>query len=425
MRCTNSTRQVGSKSAAPATIEFCMPFQEVVEAEGHLIDSHIMENIFDKVVEYSGRFEVQQFRIGRTNSEPSYLRLKVETPDDEALQHLLASLLELGCAPVDTGDAALRTVERDRCAPEDFYSTTNHRTAVRHDRKWIDVENQRMDAMIVVQEGRALCRRLRDLRQGDQIVVGLRGIRVIPEAKERDRLAFAFMSNGISSERQVETAVRQTAALVRHAIEQKQKVVVVAGPVVVHTGGVAGLASLIRNGCVHAVLSGNALGVHDVEAALFGTSLGIRMSDGRQEEHGHRNHMRAINAIFHAGSVAKAVEAGRLQSGVLYECVKANVPFVLAGSLRDDGPLPDTITDMNAAQDAYAQQLRGAGLVICLGSMLHSIATGNMLPSWVKIVCVDINPAVATKVSDRGTGQAVGVVADVGLFLDLLSKALA
>jgi len=233
------------------------------------------------------------------------------------------------------------------------------------------------------------------------------------------------MSNGISSERQVETAVRQTAALVRHTIEQNQKVVVVAGPVVVHTGGVTGLSSLIRNGCVQAVLSGNALGVHDVEAALYGTSLGIRLSDGRQEEHGHRNHMRAINAIFHAGSVAKAVESGRLHSGILYECVRANVPFVLAGSLRDDGPLPDTITDMNAAQDAYAVELRGAGLVLCLGSMLHSIATGNMLPSWVKIVCVDINPAVATKVSDRGTGQAVGVVADVGLFLDLLSKALA
>jgi lysine-ketoglutarate reductase/saccharopine dehydrogenase-like protein (TIGR00300 family) len=401
-----------------------MRSHEVVEAEGHLIDSHIMENIFDKVVEYSGRFEVEQFRIGKTNSEPSYLRLKVETPDEESLQRLLNALLELGCAPVDSGDAVLREAERDKCAPEDFYSTTNHRTYIRSGQNWLEVQNQRMDAMIVVRGGEAVCRRLRDVRKGDRMVVGLRGIRVIPESKERDRLAFAFMSNGISSERQVETAVRQTAALLRHAIEQKQRVVVVAGPVVVHTGGVAGLSALIRGGCVHALLSGNALGVHDIEAALFGTSLGVRLSDGRQEEHGHRNHMRAINAVNHAGSVAQAVESGRLSSGILYECVKAAVPFVLAGSLRDDGPLPDTITDMNAAQDAYAEQLRGAGLVICLGSMLHSIATGNMLPGWVKIVCVDINPAVATKVSDRGTGQAVGVVADVGLFLDLLSKAL-
>jgi lysine-ketoglutarate reductase/saccharopine dehydrogenase-like protein (TIGR00300 family) len=401
-----------------------MPFQEVVEAEGHLIDSHIMENIFDKVVEYRGRFEVEQFRIGRTNSEASYLRLKVEAPDEQAMERLLQELLGLGCSPADTGDAALREVERDRCAPEDFYSTTNHRTLVRHGQKWIEAGNQRMDAMVVVREGRAVCRRLRDLRQGDRIVVGLRGIRVIPEPKERDRLAFAFMANGISSERQVETAVRQTAALVRQALEQKQKVIVVAGPVVVHTGGVAGLSALIRKGSVQAVLSGNALGVHDIEAALFGTSLGVRLADGRQEEHGHRNHMRAINAIYREGSVRQAVESGRLRSGILYECVRAGVPFVLAGSLRDDGPLPETITDMSAAQDAYAAELRGAGLVLCLGTMLHSIATGNMLPSWVRIVCVDINPAVATKVSDRGTGQAVGVVADVGLFLDLLAKAL-
>jgi lysine-ketoglutarate reductase/saccharopine dehydrogenase-like protein (TIGR00300 family) len=401
-----------------------MPFQEVVEAEGHLIDSHIMENIFDKVVEYHGRFEVQEFRIGRTNVEPSHLRMLVETPDAALLARLLESLLELGCAPVDSGDAELRAVERDRCAPEDFYSTTNHRTQVRIGDRWIETENQRMDAMIVVDNGRAYCRRLRDLRAGDRIVVGMRGIRVTPESKERDRLSFAFMSNGISSERQVETAVRQTAALVRAALEQKLKVAIVAGPVVVHTGGVAGLAALIRGGFVHAVLSGNALGVHDVEASLFGTSLGVRLSDGRQEEHGHRNHMRAINAVYHAGSVRQAVECGRVRSGILYECVRAGIPFVLAGSLRDDGPLPDTITDMNAAQDAYAAELKGAGLVICLGSMLHSIATGNMLPSWVKIVCVDINPAVATKVSDRGTGQAVGVVADVGLFLDLLAKAL-
>jgi len=192
----------------------------------------------------------------------------------------------------------------------------------------------------------------------------------------------------------------------------------------VHTGGAAPLAQLIRKGFVQALLSGNALGVHDIEAALFGTSLGIRLADGRAEEHGHRNHMRAINAINHCGNIQGAVEGGRLKSGIMYECVKAGVPYVLAGSLRDDGPLPDTITDMNVAQDQCARQLEGAGVVLCLGSMLHSIAIGNMSPSWVRLVCVDINPAVATKVSDRGTGQAVGVVTDVGLFLDHLAKEL-
>jgi len=401
-----------------------MPFEEVVEAEGHLIDSHVMEQIFDKVVESNGRFEVEQFRIGRTNSDASYLRLRLETPDKREMDHLLAQLLPIGCSPVDGGNAVLKTVERDRCAPEDFYSTSNHHTFVRLSNEWIEVRNQRMDAMIVVNAEGAFCRRLRDLKAGDEVVVGMRGIRVAPESKERDRLAFAFMSNEISSERQVETAVRQTAALARQAKEQGKSIVAVTGPVVVHTGGAAGLSKLIREGWVNTVLSGNAMAVHDIEAALLGTSLGVRMEDGRQAEHGHRNHMRAINAMYHEGGIRGAVESGRLKTGVMYECVKNNVPFVLAGSLRDDGPLPETITDMNQAQDAYAALLKPAGLVLCLGSMLHSIATGNMLPSWVKIVCVDINPAVATKVSDRGTGQAVGVVTDVGLFLDLLSKEL-
>jgi lysine-ketoglutarate reductase/saccharopine dehydrogenase-like protein (TIGR00300 family) len=406
-----------------------MPFEEVVEAEGHLIDSHVMEQIFDKVVESSGRFEVEQFRIGRTNSEPSYLRLRLETPTRQQMEHLLAQILPIGCSPVESGDAVLRLVERDRCAPEDFYSTSNHHTFIRVAGEWVEVRNQRMDAMIVVKSAEAggteaMCRRLRDLKAGDMVVVGMHGIRVVPEAKERDRLAFAFMSNEISSERQVETAVRQTAALAKQVKEQGKTIVAVTGPVVVHTGGVAGLSKLIRHRWIDAVLSGNAMAVHDIEAALFGTSLGVRLEDGRQAEHGHRNHMRAINAINHAQGIKGAVETGRLKTGIMYECVRNNVPFVLAGSLRDDGPLPETITDMNAAQDAYAELVKPAGLVICLGSMLHSIATGNMLPSWVKIVCVDINPAVATKVSDRGTGQAVGVVTDVGLFLDLLSREL-
>ena len=401
-----------------------MQFEEVVEAEGHLIDSHVMEQIFDKVVESQGRFEVEQFRIGRTNGDPSYLRLRLQADSQAQMDHVLAQLLALGCSPAESGDAVLGPVEKDQCAPEDFYSTSNHHTQIRIGGEWVEVQNQRMDAMIVVLGREAWCRRLRDLKAGEFVVTGMNGIRVTPESKERDRLAFSFMSNEISSERQVETAVRQTAALARQAKQQGKTIVAVAGPVVIHTGGAVGLSRLIRNHWVDALLAGNALGVHDIESSLFGTSLGVRMEDGRQAEHGHRNHMRAINAVNHAGGIRGAVESGRLKSGVMYECVKNDVPFVLAGSLRDDGPLPDTITDMNAAQDAYAAVLKPAGLVLCLGSMLHSIATGNMLPSWVRIVCVDINPAVATKVSDRGTGQAVGVVTDVGLFLDLLSREL-
>ena len=402
-----------------------LPFSETVEAQGHLIDSHIMEQIFDTVVEFGGRFEVEHFSIGRTNSDASRLRLRVEAPDAEELEKMMTQLLGLGCAPVDIGEAELREAECDRCAPEDFYSTTNQRTLVRVGAQWIEVANQRMDAIIVVGNGKAACRKLRDVKKGDKIVVGMKGIRVVPEAKERDRLQFAFMSNDISSERQVETAVGQTAAIMRQVRSNGKKIIAVAGPVVVHTGGGKPLSRLIGSGWIDVLLAGNALAVHDIEAALLGTSLGVRTSDGRLAQHGHRNHMQAINAINHAGSIEAAVGSGRLTQGVMYECVKANVPYVLAGSLRDDGPLPGVITDMNLAQDAYAERLRGAGVVLCLSSMLHSIAAGNMLPAWVKIVCVDINPAVPTKVSDRGTGQATGVVTDVGLFLELLANNLA
>jgi len=405
-------------------LEAQLPLSEVVEAHGHLIDSHIMEGIFDAVVEAGGRFTVEQFSIGRTNSDPSSLRLRIEASTQEQMERMMTALLAFGCAPLQTGEVELKVAESDRCAPEDFYSTTNQRTIVRHKGQWLEVRNQRMDAMIVVRGSVAECRRLRDIKGGDPVVTGMHGIRVVPEAKERDRDAFAFMSNDISSERQVETAVAQTAAIMRQVRAEGRKIVAVAGPVVVHTGGCGPLSSLIRNGWIDVLLAGNALAVHDIEAALLGTSLGVRTKDGRLEEHGHRNHMRAINAIYRAGGIAAAVESGRLTSGVMYECVRANVPFILAGSLRDDGPLPEVITDMNQAQDAYAAELRNAGVVLCLSSMLHSIAVGNMLPAWVKIVCVDINPAVPTKVSDRGTGQAVGVVTDVGLFLTLLSRNL-
>lgn len=401
-----------------------LPLSEILEAQGHLIDSHIMEQIFDSVVEAGGQFEVEHFSMGRTNAEPSSLRLRVEAPSEPQMERLMTILLGLGCTAVDSSDAELKTVERDRCAPEDFYSTTNQRTLVKRGGHWLEVRNQRMDAMIVVREGVAQCLRLRDIEAGDEVVVGMKGIRVIPESKERDRLAFAFMSNEISSERQVETAVAQTAAIMQHVRQHGKKIIAVAGPVVVHTGGGQAMSRLIRGGWIDVLLAGNALAVHDIEAALFGTSLGVRTSDGRLEEHGHRNHMRAINAVYRAGGVSNAVKCGRLKSGVMFECVKANIPFVLAGSLRDDGPLPEVITDMNQAQDAYAAQLREAGVVLCLSSMLHSIAVGNMLPAWVKIVCVDINPAVPTKVSDRGTVQSVGVVTDVGLFLDLLARRL-
>jgi lysine-ketoglutarate reductase/saccharopine dehydrogenase-like protein (TIGR00300 family) len=281
-----------------------------------------------------------------------------------------------------------------------------------------------MDAVIIVNDGLAECRKLRDVKEGEMIVCGSQGIRIQPEFKERDRLGFAFMSNEISSERRAETAVRKVAEMMRQIKTEGGRIVFVAGPVVIHTGGSQAFGEIIRRGYVDALLAGNAIAVHDIENALFGTSLGVDLEHGIPIEEGHKNHMRAINTINRYGSIKGAVEAEALRSGVMYECVKRQVPFVLAGSIRDDGPLPDTEMDLIKAQEEYARLLAGVKMVICLSSMLHSIGVGNMLPSWVRMVCVDINPAVVTKLSDRGSQQTLGIVTDVGTFLNLLAQQL-
>lgn len=397
---------------------------EIVQAEGHLIDSDILTKIFDTVIACKASYEVLEFLIGKTNEETSRIKLQIAAKDSETLERTLGDLMLLGCHPIEETDALLKGAEKDACVPDDFYSTTNHKTIVRHQGRWLDVSEQRMDAVVHIKDGLASCRKLRDVKKGDQIVCGHEGIRVIPEFKERDRMGFAFMSNEISSERRVETSVKKIAEMMRQIKAQKGKIVFVSGPVVIHTGGAPHLAQLIREGYVNVLLSGNALAVHDIENALFGTSLGVDLEHGMPIYEGHKNHMRAINTINRCGSITQAVELGLLKSGVMYDCVKAGVPFVLAGSIRDDGPLPETIMDLVQAQDQYAKQLQNANLVICLSSMLHSIAVGNMLPSWVRTVCVDINPAVVTKLSDRGSAQAVGVVTDVGLFVNMLARQL-
>ncbi|MBL8206891.1 MAG: TIGR00300 family protein [Blastocatellia bacterium] len=403
-------------------------FTEIVEAEGHLVDSQILSKIMDRVIECGAAYEILDFHLGRTNDEISRLKMRVNAPSQESLEKTLEELVELGCYETEIASVTTRPAEADRVVPDDFYSTTNHRTFARHQGQWLEVAKQRMDAVIVISnEGetvRAECRKLRDVRQGDQIVCGAHGVRIQPEFKERDRLGFAFMSNDISSERRSETAVRKIAELMRQVKTENGKIVFVAGPVVVHTGGTRPFCDIIRKGYVDALLAGNALAVHDIEHVLYGTSLGVDLEHGVPMEEGHKNHMRAINAINRHGSIKGAVESGLLKFGVMYECVQRDVPFVLAGSIRDDGPLPDTEMDLIKAQEKYAEQLVGAKMVICLSSMLHSIGVGNMTPSWVRMVCVDINPAVVTKLSDRGSAQTVGVVTDVGTFLTLLAQHL-
>jgi lysine-ketoglutarate reductase/saccharopine dehydrogenase-like protein (TIGR00300 family) len=401
---------------------------EIVEAEGHLVDSQILSNIMDRVIECGAVYEVIDFKLGRTNDEFSQLQMRIVAPTREILDKTLEELVELGCYQAQIIDATLKPAIEDRVAPDDFYSTTNHRTYVRVGGEWVEVAKQRMDAMVIVREEGAAplaeCRKLRDLKKGEMVVCGANGVRIQPEFKERDRLGFAFMANEISSERRAETAVRKIAEMMRQIKAEGLRIVFVAGPVVVHTGGTAAFCEIIRKGFVDALLAGNAIAVHDIEHQLFGTSLGVDLETGIPIEEGHKNHMRAINVINRYGSIRGAVEAGVLRSGIMYELVRKNVPYVLAGSIRDDGPLPDTEMDLIKAQEEYARLLDGAKMVICLSSMLHSIGAGNMTPSWVRMVCVDINPAVVTKLSDRGSQQTLGVVTDVGTFLNLLAQQL-
>jgi len=407
---------------------------ETVEAEGHLIDSGNFQAILTTVVEHGSEYEILRFDVGRNNAQGSHLILQLTSDTDARLQDLLSRLSVFGCFVKDTPDVLLRPADMDGAVPVDFYSTTNHRTSVFLNGAWVDVENQRMDAALVLESSRpqdrktsrprVICKKLRDIRKGDQVVCGMQGIRVAPDVQQRDKPTFGFMSNEVSSERRVETAVKRVAEMMRRVKAERGRIAFVAGPVMVHTGGGQYFCELIRLGYVNVLLSGNALAVHDIEVALSGTSLGIDLSSGHPVEHGHRNHMRAINTVRRAGGIAKAVQSGVLTSGIMHACHTHGVSYILAGSIRDDGPLPETMMDLIAAQDAYGKALEGVEVVVMLSSMLHSIGVGNLLPSWVKVICVDINPAVVTKLSDRGSTQTIGIVTDVGLFLHQLAEQL-
>ncbi|MCD6160996.1 MAG: TIGR00300 family protein [candidate division Zixibacteria bacterium] len=396
-------------------------FSREVTAVGHIVDSGIMSNILDKIIGLGGKFEITSFMMGKTNVDESSVKINVAAPFNDQLDYIIEQLHSLGCLVVDDSPVLLKKAHRNMVAPEGFYSTTNHFTEIYLNSKWRKVHNQRMDAVIVVKKNRAESKKLRDIRQGDQIVCGLTGIKITPEFKQRDRKDFEFMSAEISSEKKVELAVDGVASLLK---KNGKKTAVVAGPVVIHTGAAGALSKLIKKGYVQALLSGNALAVHDIEQALYGTSLGVDTNTGKQVEGGHKNHIMAINQVYKHGSIKKMVKAGALKSGIMHTCIKHNIPFVLAGSLRDDGPLPETINDMVKAQAAYSRALKSVDMVIMLSTMLHSIATGNMIPAWIKTICVDINPSVVTKLADRGSKQTIGIVTDVGLFLKLLASRL-
>lgn len=399
---------------------------EEIALEGHILDSHILPRVMDAIMDLGGDFEIVEFRVGRHKEETSFARLKVSAADIDALNNILTLLQPLGVQVADTEDAHTAPAPRDGALPDNFYSTTNLETEVRLAGHWVPVAYTEMDLAIVVDHAASTAemRPMSEVRAGEAVVVGHHGVRVTPLQRPRAKEVFSFMGSEVSSEKPKAQAIQGIAQAMREVRGRGGKVCVVAGPAVIHSGAAPLLAGLIRQGYVQVLLGGNAIATHDVEHALYGTSLGVDLAKGSGVEGGHNHHMRALNAIRRVGSLKAAVDQGILTSGIMYEAIRQGITMVLGGSIRDDGPMPDVITDVVEAQRQMRAALRGVELCIMLCSMLHSIAVGNLLPASVKVVAVDINPSVVVKLADRGTFQAVGLVTDAELFLRELAETL-
>jgi lysine-ketoglutarate reductase/saccharopine dehydrogenase-like protein (TIGR00300 family) len=401
--------------------------KQEIEVRGHLIDSMILTRIFDKIMDLNGDFQVLEFSVGKKKEESSYARLLVQGKDRQHLHLILESVYREGAQPVSVQQVILEPAEKDMVMADNFYSTTNNATQIYYDGSWIDVEDMMMDKCIVVDTKKktAACKMIRDIKKGDMMVVGEQGVKIIPQERPREGVdIFQFMSSNSSSERPTQQIARKVANDLYNTRKYGGKIIAVSGPVLIHSGAAESFSKLIRMGYVNGLLAGNALAVHDVENALMGTSLGMQVIDGTLAIRGHRNHMQAINEIFKAGSLKSMVEKGILKKGIMYECISNNIPFVLAGSVRDDGPIPDVLTDVVEAQREYKKVIKDTKMVLMLSTMLHSIAVGNMLPAKVKVIAVDISQPVVTKLLDRGTSQAVGIVTDVGAFLPIVVQYL-
>ena len=398
-------------------------FSQEIEVGGHLIDSSILTKIFDKIMDLQGEFQVEEIEIGKKKRDQSFARLLITGKDQKHLDEILETVYRLGAVSKIQKEITLKKAPKNNVMPDNFYSTTNNHTHIFHKGKWISVENMMMDKCIVVKGNRAFCVPVRDIKKGDQIIVGEKGIKITPPERPREGVnVFEFMGSSSSSERPTQHIAKQVADDIYNTKKNGGRIIIVGGPAIVHTGADDAVSELIRSGYIDGVLAGNALAVHDIEYATLGTSLGMNVHDATLAYHGHRNHMDTINAVFKAGSISNMVKTKKLTKGIMYECVKNKVPFVLAGSIRDDGPLPDVITDITQAQREYKKVLQGADMVIMISTMLHSIATGNMLPANVKVIVVDISQPTVTKLMDRGTWQALGIVSDVGAFLPMVAQ---
>lgn len=398
---------------------------ELVEVEGHIIDSLILAKVMDVILAAGADYRVLDVEIGKTNTDPSRARLEVAAEDAATLDALLVELQMHGANRVGQLDAQFVPCDRDGVFPAGFHATTNLPTWVRIDERWVPVENPEMDCgLVALDDGRVRTVPMHRVRVGDRVVVGHEGVRVRSPERPRGANPFEFMASEVSSEKPKAVLVGDVAGRIRAAKERGGKVLAVCGPAVVHTGAGPEVARLVRAGWIDVLFAGNGFALHDIESNVMGTSLGISVETGTSSEGGHANHLRVVNEVRRYGSIAAAVEAGYVDGGVMYECVKHGVPFVLGGSVRDDGPLPDVYTDVVQATDAMRYLLPGVQMALMLASTLHAIATGNLLHADVETFCVDINQAVVTKLSDRGSHQALGIVTDVGLFVQGLREQL-
>ena len=414
-----------SSDSSPASSSARSAFTEEVEVSGHIIDSLLLPKILDQIIQLGGEFVLDDVHVGQRRRDPSYARLTVGAATERRLEEILAAISLHGATPLHGEDCRLEPADMDGAFPEGFYCSTNQDTEVRVDGRWIPVDRQKMDAGIVVSDDRASarCVTMADVTAGELVVIGRAGTRIKPVERPRDDGSpdsFSFMSSTVSTEKPKGVTVRDIARAMREARDGNGRILVVAGPAVVHTGSRDHFSRLVREGYVNVLFAGNALAAHDIEQSLYGTSLGISIEHGRPADEGHEHHLRSINRMRRLGGIKQAVEQGVLTDGIMYECVRRDLPYLLAGSIRDDGPLPDVFTDALEAQRAMRELCEGVTFCLMIATTLHSIATGNLLPARVKVVCVDINPATVTKLADRGTFQTVGLVTDVEPFLRVL-----
>jgi lysine-ketoglutarate reductase/saccharopine dehydrogenase-like protein (TIGR00300 family) len=393
---------------------------------GHIIDSMILPQVMDMVMDLGGNFTIEELKVGQHKTDPSVCRMEVFAGSAEDLDRIVRQARALGATAESEQPVRTEQVPKEGVFPEGFYSTSNLPTDLLIDGQWVRVENIEMDCAIAVDRkaGRAWCIVFQGAKPGMEVVVGHQGVRVTPQERSRQTEIFSFMGSEVSAEKPKKVLISGIAEEMRQIRASGGRVLVVAGPAVVHTGAGVYLSRLIEQGYVQVLFAGNALAVHDVESALFGTALGVNVESGMPIEHGHEHHMRAINRVRAAGGLKQMVESGQLKSGVMKSAIDHGVEIVLAGSVRDDGPLPDVVTEMVEAQRRMRAALPGVRLALMLSTMLHSIATGNMLPAGVRTVCVDINPAVVTKLADRGSWQSIGLVTDVESFLRELAQVI-